>query len=200
MKVTSVEFAGAATQPGIYPNLCHPEIAFAGRSNVGKSSLINCLLQRKVARTSATPGHTRQLNFFIINNHLTFVDLPGYGYAKVSKEERTHWQKLVEHYLVSSPSLRGVVIIIDVRRGLATEEEMLFHFLTCHRRPFVVVATKCDKLNREQLEQQRQALAARLPGSPLFFFSARDGTGKAELWRALLALAFPAAGPQTRYA
>lgn len=200
MKITSVEFAGAATQPGLYPNLRHPEIAFAGRSNVGKSSLINRLLGRQVARTSATPGRTRQLQFFVIDNNLTFVDLPGYGYAQVSKEERAHWQKLVEHYLIHSRHLRGVVVIIDIRRGPEAEEEALFHFLTYHHRPFVVVATKCDKLNRTQLERRRQELAAQVQGYPLFCFSAQDGTGTAELWRALLALAFSAARPQTRHA
>ncbi|MEW6297063.1 MAG: ribosome biogenesis GTP-binding protein YihA/YsxC [Thermodesulfobacteriota bacterium] len=200
MKITSVEFAGAAVQPGAYPNLRHPEIAFAGRSNVGKSSLINRLLDRKVARTSSTPGRTRQLNFFVINDNLTFVDLPGYGYAQVSKEERAHWQKVIEHYLIHSRHLRGVVIIVDARRGPEEEEETLFHFLAYHNRPFVVVATKCDKLKRGQLERRRRELAARLNGHPPLFFSAQDGTGKAELWRALLALAFPASPPQASHA
>lgn len=200
MKITSVEFAGAATQPGVYPNLRHPEIAFAGRSNVGKSSLINRLLERKVARTSATPGRTRQLHFFVINNNLTFVDLPGYGYAKVSKEERAQWQKLVEHYLIHSRHLRGVVVIIDIRRGPEAEEDALFRFLTYYRRPFVVVATKCDKLNRTQLERRRRELTTQLQGYSLFCFSAQDGTGKAELWRALLALAFATPESQMRHA
>ncbi|MCS6924695.1 MAG: ribosome biogenesis GTP-binding protein YihA/YsxC [Candidatus Binatia bacterium] len=200
MKITSVEFAGAATQPGVYPHLRHPEIAFAGRSNVGKSSLINRLLERKVARTSATPGRTRQLHFFVINHTLTFVDLPGYGYAQVSKEERAHWQKLVEHYLIHSRHLRGVVVIIDIRRGPEAEEETLFRFLTYHHRPFLVVATKCDKLTRSQLERRRQELATQLQGYPLFCFSAQAGTGKTELWRALLALAFPTTGSQMRHA
>jgi len=188
MKISSVEFAGAAVQPGSYPQLPYPEIAFAGRSNVGKSSLVNRLLDHQIARTSATPGRTRQLNFFVVNNNLTFVDLPGYGYAQVSKQERGQWQKLIEDYLIHSRNLRGIVLIVDIRRGLEEEEEALCDFLSYHQRPFVVVATKCDKLRRRQLEQQRKALALQLNGHPLLLFSAQDGTGKEELWRALLTL------------
>jgi GTP-binding protein len=189
MKITTVEFAGAAAQPGGYPKLPHPEIAFAGRSNVGKSSLINRLLDRSIARTSSTPGRTRQLNFFVVNNDLTFVDLPGYGYAQVAKQERGQWQKLIEDYLIHSRQLRGVVIIVDIRRGPEEDEAALCEFLSYHQRPFLVVATKCDKLKRGQLEQQRKTLAAQLDGHPLFLFSAQDGSGKEELWRALLAFA-----------
>lgn len=189
MKVTTVEFAGAAAQPGGYPKLPHPEIAFAGRSNVGKSSLINRLLDRPIARTSSTPGRTRQLNFFVVNNNLTFVDLPGYGYAQVSKQERGQWQKLIEDYLIRSHNLRVVVIIVDIRRGPEEEETALWEFLSYHQRPFLIVATKCDKLKRGQLEQQRKTLAAQLEGHPLFLFSAQDGGGKEELWQALLAFA-----------
>ena len=187
MKITSVEFAGAAAQPGAYPKLPHPEIAFAGRSNVGKSSLINRLLDRQIARTSATPGRTRQLNFFVVNNQLTFVDLPGYGYAQVSKQERGQWQRLVDDYLAHAQSLRGVVLIVDIRRGPEEEEQTLYEFLSYYHCPFLTVATKCDKLKRAQLQQQRQALVARLDGHPLLLFSAQDGGGKEELWRALLA-------------
>ena len=188
MKISSVEFAGAAAQPGGYPKLPHPEIAFAGRSNVGKSSLINRLLDRQIARTSSTPGRTRQLNFFVVNNTLTFVDLPGYGYAQVSKQERGQWPKLIEEYLIHSRNLRGVVIIVDIRRGLEEEEEALCDFLSYHQRPFLLVATKCDKLKRAQVEQQRKTLAARLDGHPLLLFSAQDGSGKEELWDELLAV------------
>lgn len=189
MKVTSVAFAGAAAQPGAYPKLPHPEIAFAGRSNVGKSSLINRLLDRQIARTSATPGRTRQLNFFVINQNLTFVDLPGYGYAQVSKQERGQWQQLVEDYLIHSENLRGVIIIVDIRRGPEDEEQALCEFLVYHQLPFLIVATKCDKLKRGQLQQQRKALAARLGDYPLLLFSAQDGSGKAEVWQAVLAFA-----------
>jgi GTP-binding protein len=195
MKITSVTFAGAAAQPGAYPKLPHPEIAFAGRSNVGKSSLINRLLDRQIARTSSTPGRTQQLNFFVVNNLMTFVDLPGYGYAKVSKHDRAQWQRLIEDYLIHSRNLRGIVIIIDIRRGPEAEEESLCDFLTYHQRPFLMVATKCDKLKRTQVEQQRKVLTARLNDQPLILFSAQEGTGKEELWQALFALIRPSSSP-----
>jgi GTP-binding protein len=188
MKITSVEFAGAAARSGTYPKLPHPEIAIAGRSNVGKSSLINRLLDRKIARTSTTPGRTQQLNFFVINNNLTFVDLPGYGYAQVSKQDRAQWQHLIEDYLVNAQHLRGVVSIVDIRRGPEAEEEALWEFLAYHHRPVLVVATKCDKLKRNELEKQRQLLAAQVTDRPPLLFSAETGLGKEELWQALLAL------------
>lgn len=188
MKITSAEFAGAAARPGTYPKLPHPEIAFAGRSNVGKSSLINRLLNRKIARTSMTPGRTQQLNFFVINQTLTFVDLPGYGYAKVSKQDRAQWQHLIEDYLIGAQHLRGVVSIVDIRRGPEDEEEALWEFLTYHHRPVLVVATKCDKLKRSELEKCRAALAAHLEDRPLILFSAETGLGKEDVWHALNAL------------
>ena len=185
MKITSVEFAGAATQPGGAPKLPYPEIAFAGRSNVGKSSLINRLLERKIARTSSTPGRTQQLNFFVVNEKFTFVDLPGYGYAKVSKQDRQHWRQLIEDYLVNARNLRGVIIIVDVRRGPEAEEEALCNFLAHHQRPFLIVATKSDKLKRAELEKQHKALTGKLDGYEPLLFSAENNTGKEELWRAI---------------
>jgi GTP-binding protein len=185
MKISSVEFAGAATQPGGAPKLPYPEIAFAGRSNVGKSSLINRLLERKIARTSSTPGRTQQLNFFVVNEKFTFVDLPGYGYAKVAKQDRQHWRQLIEDYLVNARNLRGVIIIVDVRRGPEAEEEALCNFLTHHQRPFLIVATKSDKLKRAELEKQHKALTGKLDGYEPLLFSAEKGAGKEELWRAI---------------
>ena len=185
MKITTVEFAGAATQPGGAPKLPYPEIAFAGRSNVGKSSLINRLLERKIARTSSTPGRTQQLNFFVVNEKFTFVDLPGYGYAKVSKQDRQHWRQLIEDYLVNARNLRGVIIIVDVRRGPEAEEEALCNFLAHHQRPFLIVATKSDKLKRAELEKQHKALTGKLDGYEPLLFSAENNTGKEELWRAI---------------
>ena len=183
-------------QPGTYPKLSHPEIAFSGRSNVGKSSLINRLLNQKIARTSNTPGRTRQLNFFTINNALTFVDLPGYGYAKVAKSERRGWQRLIEDYLVHAPNLCGVVVIIDIRRGPEEEEDALCEFLAHHNRPFLLVATKCDKLKRNQREKQRKVLVERIDPEPLLLFSAQNGSGKDELWQALLTLTAAHSGAQ----
>ena len=175
-------------QPGRYPRLSQPEIAFAGRSNVGKSSLINRLLNQKIARTSQTPGRTRQLHFFTINQALTFVDLPGYGYAKVAKSERAAWRQLIEDYLIHAPNLCGVVIILDIRRGPEAEEAALADFLAYHHRPFLFVATKCDKLKRNQREKQRHSLMQQIGSEPLLLFSARDGQGTSALWQAMLAL------------
>jgi len=188
MKISSVEFVGAAAKPGSYPKLSHPEIAFAGRSNVGKSSLINRLLDRKIARTSSTPGRTQQLNFFTVNQQLTFVDLPGYGYAQVSKQDRQQWQQLIEDYLTQARNLCGVVIIVDIRRGPEDEEAALCDFLTHHQRAFVLVATKCDKLKRSQLVQQQQMIANSLGSISPLLFSAESGIGKEELWKMLLQL------------
>ncbi len=189
MKTTfSVELVGAATSPGQYPRLVYPEVAFAGRSNVGKSSLINCLLGRKVARTSATPGRTRQINFFLVNHRLVFVDLPGYGYAKVSKTMRAAWGKLIEDYLIRARNLRGVVVIVDIRRGVEDDDLLLMEFLSYYRRPFVVVATKVDKLPRGQRTKRLRAIKARLQGRLPIPFSARSQEGKDRLWQATLAL------------
>ena len=189
MKVTSAEFIGAAASSGQYPRLAHPEIAFAGRSNVGKSSLINSLLNRKIARTSSTPGRTRQLNFFLINHHLVFVDLPGYGYAKVPKAIQAGWGKLVETYLIQAKHLKGVVVIVDTRRGVEGDDLALLEFLSHYHRPALVVATKADKLSRAQRLKQARTIESHLQGHPLILFSATDGDGREELWRAILALA-----------
>ena len=186
--VSKVEFVGGYTKTGHYPPLVYPEIAFAGRSNVGKSSLINRLLGRRIARTGSTPGRTRQLNFFAIDDALTFVDLPGYGYAKVSKSERRNWQKMVEGYLIGSPNLRGVVIIIDIRRGLEDEEAALVTFLRHHKRPFVFVATKCDKVKPNERTQRKKALISIVGPTTLIFFSAHNGVGKDDLWKSIIDL------------
>ncbi len=189
MKVLSVEFIGAAAPLGQHSRLALPEIAFAGRSNVGKSSLINGLLNRKIARTSSTPGRTRQLNFFLINRQWVFVDLPGYGYAKVPKEMRAGWGKLVEDYLIQSQNLKGAVVIVDIRRGIEEGDLALLEFLSYYHRPALIVATKIDKLSRSQRIKQAERIRSQLQGYPLSFFSALKGDGRDDLWRAILALA-----------
>ncbi len=186
--VSKVDFVGGYTKMKHYPALTYPEIAFAGRSNVGKSSLINRLLGHRIARTGSTPGRTRQLNFFAVNDELTFVDLPGYGYAKVSKSERRNWQKMVEGYLVGSPNLCGVVIIIDIRRGVEDEEAALATFLQYHKRPFVFVATKCDKVKPNERTQRKKSLIHTVGGTTLIFFSAQNGAGKGDLWNTIIDL------------
>lgn len=197
-RIANAEFrAGAAKKEQVPPPAEFddaPEIAFAGRSNVGKSSLLNMMLARRgLARTSSTPGCTRQINFFDVGlakattetsgvGRLVFVDLPGYGYAKVSKSEALAWKELLEGYLHGRPTLRGVVILVDVRRGLEHEEEELLEFLA--ERPelsVIVAATKLDKLPRSQ---QKSALAKLSRGGKVSVVgtSAEGGDGREALW------------------
>jgi len=184
VKVTSATFVGAATEPGRFPAPSHPEVAFAGRSNVGKSSAINRLVSRRgLARTSSTPGRTQQLNFFDINDRLVLVDLPGYGYAKVSHAAREAWRPLVESYLGTRGVLVGVILIVDVRRGLEDEEHQLLEFLAGLAKPVLVIATKIDKLNRGAQAKALQALAT--GAVPIVPFSAVTGEGVAAVWRAI---------------
>jgi GTP-binding protein len=182
VKVSHATFLGAATEPGRFPAPSLPEVAFAGRSNVGKSSAINRLVGRRgLARTSSTPGRTQQLNFFAIDDRLVLVDLPGYGYAKVSKTARDAWRPLVESYLGTRGVLRGVVLIVDVRRGLEEEEHQLLDFLAAADVPALVLATKIDKLNRGDRAKALQALAENtLPVVP---FSAVTGDGVPAVWK-----------------
>jgi len=186
VKVTSAVFVGAASEPGRFPAPRHPEVAFAGRSNVGKSSAINRLLgRRKLARTSSTPGRTRQLNFFAVNDRLVFVDLPGYGYARVSHAERGAWRPLVESYLGARAVLAGMILLIDVRRGLEDEERQLLDFVAVRGTPLLVVATKVDKLGRSERERALSGLVnAAVRVVP---FSAVTGEGVDAVWRTVAA-------------
>jgi GTP-binding protein len=184
VRVTSASFIGAATEPGRFPAPSYPEVAFAGRSNVGKSSAINRLVSRQgLARTSSTPGRTQQLNFFGINDALVLVDLPGYGYAKVSKAARAAWRPLVESYLGTRGNLAGVVLITDVRRGLEEEEYQLLDYLAALAVPALVVATKIDKLNRSSRTRALAALAT--SDVPVIAFSAVTGEGVAQVWQTI---------------
>ncbi len=187
MRVTAARLLAAAATAGRYPPPAGPEVAIAGRSNVGKSSLLNALLGRRgLARTSRTPGRTRQLHFYLVNERFVIVDLPGYGFAVGPESERRAWGPLVEGYLRGRTVLRGVALLVDVRRGPEREEEELLAFLERRRLPVVLVATKLDKLARHA---QRAALAALRdrggPAAPVVGFSARTGEGRAELWRVL---------------
>ncbi|HEY6725368.1 MAG TPA: ribosome biogenesis GTP-binding protein YihA/YsxC [Polyangiaceae bacterium] len=192
-RIVSAEFKAGATAANQFPPPTVAEVAFAGRSNVGKSSLLNCLLQRKsLMRTSSTPGCTRQVNFLDVHNQddsaLVLVDLPGYGYAKRSKTELRAWGTLIESYLLGRPTLSGVALLVDVRRGLEDEEYQLLELLhgpaKVSRRPLdvVVVATKLDKL---PASQRKLALGKLAKDSKLRIigFSAKDQIGRDELWR-----------------
>ena len=187
MKVLSAEFVLSAKEPAHYPPAALPEIAFAGRSNVGKSSLINTLLKRKgLARTSNTPGRTQEINFFSVNNRMYFIDLPGYGYAKVPEKMRKNWGPMIETYLSQRQTLRLVVLILDVRRDPSEEDRQLIGWLQFYRLPFFIVLTKIDKVSWNQLGLRQRQIGGGLglsSATPLISFSAKTGEGKDLLWR-----------------
>jgi GTP-binding protein len=187
LKILSAEFVLSAKEPAHYPQASLPEIAFAGRSNVGKSSLINTLLNRKgLARTSNTPGRTQEINFFRVNERFTFVDLPGYGYAKVPETIRRQWGPMVETYLRVRDTLHLVVLILDVRRDASEEDLQLIQWLSFYRTPFLLVLTKRDKVSNNEFARQRSRIMeqiARPSEVPLLAFSAKTGMGKESLWR-----------------
>jgi GTP-binding protein len=191
MIIKSAEFIKSAVKPETYPKPELPEIAFAGRSNVGKSSLINVLVSRKrLVKTSATPGRTQLLNFFRINDRICFVDLPGYGYAKVPEPVRRRWGPMVEAYLSRRRCLKGVVLILDIRRTPKAEEFDLLQWLAQHRIPAIITLTKSDKLSkhRRQLQRQRAAEALALPEKEIPLFSAKTRAGRDALWARIGAL------------
>jgi GTP-binding protein len=186
MRTHTARFLAGAADPARFPKLGLPEIAFAGRSNVGKSSLLNRLIGRRgLARVSKTPGRTQQLNFFVIDERLTFVDLPGYGFARVPVAVRTRWQRLVESYLGRRAHLRAVVVIIDLRRGLERDDVQLYEYLSAHRVPAILVATKSDKLGHGERKRRAQVLAeAAIAGvAGVVVCSAQTGEGIQQLWK-----------------
>ncbi|MCK8488862.1 ribosome biogenesis GTP-binding protein YihA/YsxC [Paenibacillus sp. MBLB2552] len=186
MKVTKAEFIISAVGPNQYPEDALPEIALAGRSNVGKSSLINRMINRKnLARTSSTPGKTQHLNYYRINDRVYFVDVPGYGYAKVSKTQREVWGKMIEKYLQERETLKLVLQIIDLRHPPTKDDELMYDWLKAFDLPVCVVATKADKIPKSRWQKHlkivKEGLVLRA-GDPLILFSAEEGIGKDELW------------------
>jgi GTP-binding protein len=185
MKVHSAEFVKSATKPSEYPPGNLPEVAIAGKSNVGKSSLINTLVNRKnLARTSSQPGRTQTINFFLVNEKLSLVDLPGYGFAKAPLEVRKAWKPMVETYLQTRKAIRLVILILDARRGLSPDDSTLLDWLDYHDLPALIILTKADKLSQFERARQKKGLAAipLLEGRPLLFFSALTGEGKEQMW------------------
>ncbi|OGF97867.1 MAG: hypothetical protein A2Z86_00475 [Candidatus Glassbacteria bacterium GWA2_58_10] len=193
MKIKSIEAAGAFWRPGdIFPDDL-PQVAFAGRSNVGKSSLINRLLgRRRLAATSATPGKTRKIHFFKINGFFYLVDLPGYGYTKLPVEVRERWRHTVERFLTGSRALAGVICLVDIRRGLAEADRQLLFFLADKNIPLLIALTKADKLKFQQRKKTVESLLMELGGAILpeqvIPTSAQSGEGCAELLAAVEAL------------
>jgi GTP-binding protein len=184
MKILSAEFVISAPGPEQFPADKRPQVAFAGRSNVGKSSIINALLHRKsLVKTSQTPGKTQLLNFFIINEAFYFVDLPGYGYARAPRAVTDAWAPMIEGYLKNSPPLSAVVMLLDIRRAPDERDIRLLEWLRQYDIPAICALTKADKLNRQETEKAKRAVSAGLNLSqPLLLTSAKSGEGIKELW------------------
>lgn len=192
MDVHQTEFIKSAVKPKDYPEITLPEVAFVGRSNVGKSSLINVLVNRKsLVRTSSTPGRTQLINFFDVNGRLVLVDLPGYGYAKAPPELRKQWQPMIETYLAQRENLRAVVLILDIRRIPTDGDLQMLRWLDTYGIPPIIVATKCDKLSKNEQARQAGLIAAAIGRGreELLPFSALSKAGREGIWQAITELA-----------
>jgi len=182
MNIHNVQFikSAAHVEQKLLPD--RPEVAVVGRSNVGKSSLINALFNRKrLAKTSTTPGKTRLLNYFSVDDCLYFVDLPGYGYAKLSKKEKEDWQKSIESYLKDNKYLKRVFILLDARHDLFSSDKMMIAWLDYYQISYSIIITKSDKINRNQLNAMKRKLKKAYPAKDIFSFSALKKTGRQEI-------------------
>ena len=186
MKLTSTEFIKSAFKEEDWPNDPRPEIAFMGRSNVGKSSLINSLLRTHgLARTSSTPGRTQSLNFFLINDQFSFVDLPGFGYARVPKVIKSTWGEMVTSYLAKRSQLMLSIHIVDSRHEPTNLDLQLHEWLRHTAKPRLIVATKSDKLSNNELRESMGRAKRLFGGDNVLAYSARTGRGREEVWRAI---------------
>jgi len=188
MKITSAEFIKAAVNSRGWPKDGKPQVAFAGRSNVGKSSLINSLVNRRgLVKTSSTPGKTREVNFFLINGEYYFVDLPGFGYARVPGRVQADWGPMIEEYLLQCPDLRAVIFLLDIRHEPGDHDRMLNQWLSGNEIPAVYVATKADKISRGQRHKHLKVLADAVGADPrdIIEYSSETGEGKPKLWDAI---------------
>lgn len=189
MKVNNVSLDAVAVKPAQYPTDEKPEIAFAGKSNVGKSSLINSMVYRKaIARTSQNPGKTRTINFYNVEDKMYFVDLPGYGYAKAPKSEIAKWGKMIENYLLKRESLRAIILLIDIRHEPGENDRMMYDWLKHYGYKIIIVATKSDKLKRSQLQKHIVMLRKSLQLDKedlLIPFSSETKDGRDELWKVI---------------
>lgn len=192
LPIRSLEFLGPmATTDGWRPEHTLPEVAFAGRSNVGKSSLLNALVRRKAfARVSKTPGRTREINFFAVNGTFVLADLPGYGYARISKERKAEWRPLIEGFLKGSEQLAGVVLLLDIRRDATDDDKIMLDMLAEIEMPTLVCVTKVDKLGASALAARIRELSGSLALDPeqVIPFSAVTGVGRDELASAVVSL------------
>ncbi|EDN9982016.1 YihA family ribosome biogenesis GTP-binding protein [Listeria monocytogenes] len=187
MDVNNVELIISAVRPEQYPETDLPEYALAGRSNVGKSSFINTMIHRKsMARISQKPGKTQTLNFYKIEEALFFVDVPGYGFAKVSKTEREKWGVMIETYITSREQLRGVIQIVDLRHKPTEDDRMMYEFLKYYDIPVIVIATKADKIPRSKWQKNAKIVRETLdfdPDDKFVLFSSETKMGKDEAWQ-----------------
>jgi GTP-binding protein len=190
--IRNVEFIGGmAEKHGWRPESSLPEVAFAGRSNVGKSSLLNSLVRRKsFARVSRTPGRTREINFFRVNNTFVLVDLPGYGYARISKTKKAEWRPMIESYLRRTTQLRGIVLLLDIRREPSEDDRAMLDFLAELGVPTIVALTKADKLTKADAREKVAEISRMLALEPdqVIQFSAQTGEGRMELLEAITQL------------
>lgn len=186
MIIRSLELETVCGITSKLPENTLPEIAFAGKSNVGKSSLINGLMNRKsFARISATPGKTQTINFYNINQELYLVDLPGYGYAKVSEQEKQKWGKMIERYLHSSKQLRAVFLLIDIRHDPSANDRQMYDWIVYQGYDPIIIATKLDKIKRSQVQKHVKMIKEGLqvkPGTPILPYSAQTKQGREEIW------------------
>lgn len=189
MIIKKCEFLGSAVFKNQYPNLDLPEIAFSGRSNVGKSSLINSLLSRKkLVKVSASPGKTRLINFFLVNEQYILVDLPGYGYAAVSKSEKQSWGKMIEDYLIKRENLKNVVLLVDIRHEPTADDKLMYEFLKHYRRSVIIVATKLDKIARSSVNKNLNLIKQKLSidkNDILIPYSSETHVGREKLWEVM---------------
>ncbi|HEX3030698.1 MAG TPA: ribosome biogenesis GTP-binding protein YihA/YsxC [Bacillota bacterium] len=186
MKVIEANYTASAVNLTQCPAEGYPEVAFAGRSNVGKSSLINTLVNRKaLARTSSKPGKTQTLNFYQVNGSFYLVDLPGYGFAKVSKEIKATWGKMIEQYLKGRPQLRGVIQLVDIRHEPTADDIQMYGWLQYFNLPVAIVVTKADKISRGRRPQHLKIIRDKLqlkPGTQIITFSAETREGMEQVW------------------
>ena len=186
MKIKNVELSIVCGITSKLPETDRVEVAFAGKSNVGKSSLINALMNRKaLARTSATPGKTQTINFYNVNDVMYLVDLPGYGYAKVSEQEKVKWGQLIERYLHTSKQLKAVFLLIDIRHDPSANDKMMYDWIVSQGYNPIIIATKLDKLKRSQVQKHVKMIKEGLqlvPGTTIIPFSAETKQGREEIW------------------
>jgi GTP-binding protein len=180
MSLKNVRFIKSAVKPEDYPPADKPEVAIVGRSNVGKSSLINAIFKKSIAKVSSTPGKTRLINFFTFNDDIYFVDLPGYGFASVSQKERLNWQKMIENYLLNRENLKLIIMLVDTRYPPTNLDILMKQWLESFEKPYIVVGTKIDKLNQSEKAKAKKIIKDTLEldeNVPILLVSSKEGTG-----------------------